>query len=1141
MKAIALIIASAFATASLNAEVTTSLIINEICNSNIDQWVDLSFNYGGWVEFYNPTSSAISITNWRISDDPDHLRKARITQSTSVPAHGYRVVWFDHYHPRYSPKTVDLKLDTDGGTIYVSDANGNLLLSQDYPAAVARCSWARTTNGGDTWQYCSNPSLGSSNEGHQYASERLAAPQVDRQSSTFSSGTISFSVNIPEGCTLKYTTDGSAPSLTSGITSSDGKFITSTTRLYRFRLFRDGYLPSEVVSCSFIRSTYNIDLPILSVTSTNKNFYSDSIGIFVKGRMNGRPGNGSADKCNWNMDWERPAVFEYFTSAGESLFSQEVGIERCGGWSRAWSPSSFKIRAGKQYEGQKTMDYPFFAEKPYLKHKALQIRNGGNDNNCRVKDAFLQQIVATSGIDVDYQAYQPVAHFVNGEWKGTINMREPNNKHYVYANYGLDDDEIDQFEMSPDSGYVQKCGDNQAWKLLLSTSKTASNATSYETIRGLLDIDEFCNYMAVQLYLRNWDWPQNNVKAWRPHRDEQGRFRFVLFDLDGFDGVSNPFTGFAGKQTYTFDWLYDLSRRYTKEIELVTLFLNLLNNAEFRKQFIDTFCIVTYSVFEPSRCKDIINALANRVAPTQALHSNSSPWNTANTLISSLSASRQSSLMSQLKSYNKMSLTTRAMLSTEIRADIDEARLTFNGLPIPMNFFKGKYFAPLSVGVSAPEGYDFVGWKQLTATSTTLMENNATWRYYDRGSLNNTGWQKTDYNDSEWSSGAAPLGYFTDGKRDYNTTLNYGTNANSKRPTYYFRTHVNLADEPLSNDIFELNYVVDDGAIIYVNGTEAARYNMPSGNVTYSTYATSYAPGNPDSGTLNLPVSLFHKGDNLIAVELHNNAANSTDVYWSASLKRITYEGSEIISTELTYDVPATSTTSIIACFTPSATQHTMAPVVINEVSAGNNVYVNEYQKKGDWIELYNTTDHEIDLAGMFLTDRLDKPQKYEISAAGTQASTLIPAHGYKVIWCDKLDTDRQLHASFKLDNDETTRQVMLTASDGTWADTLSYFQHDGNQSVGRYPDGNRNVYLMTRPSIDRSNELNSYCQAIAQPSPEAIERVLDDIVTDEYAVYDLSGRLVTRGKGAFSEARLATGIYIVRSGGNAVRVMIGN
>lgn len=1118
----------------------SQLIINEICNSNIDQWVDPSFNYGCWAEFYNPTSKDISLYGHRLSGDPANLLKARVTQTTIVPAHGYKVVWFDSYHPRYSPKTIDMKLDEAGGTLYLSDADGNLLLSQTYPEAVGRCSWARTSDGGDTWQYCANPSPEASNVDRLFASKRLAAPEVDQMSMVFRDGSARLQVTIPEGCTLRYTTDGSAPTLTNGMVSQDGVFETNQTKLYRFRLFCDGYLPSEVVTRSCIRSTYDIDLPILSITSTYKNFYSDSIGIFVKGGINGRPGRGQQGKCNWNMDWERPAVFEYFTPEGEMLFNQEVGIERCGGWSRSWTPYSFKIKANKRYEGHKTLDYKFFDEKPYLKHKTLQIRNGGNDNNCRVIDPFLQRIVGTSGLNVDYQAYQPVAHFINGVWKGTINMREPNNKHFVYANYGWDDEVLDQFEMSPDSGYVQNCGDNVAWKQLIECSKTASTPASYEQIRQLLDIDEFCNYMAVEFYLGNWDWPQNNIKAWRPRLDEGGRFRFVLMDLDGMDGTTTPFTTFAGKKTYTFDYLYDLNRRFTKEIEVVTLFLNLLSNDDFRRQFIDTYCLVTYSVFEPSRCQEIISQLANRVAHTQSLYQNSSPWNSANKLISTLGTSRQTRFLNQLRNYSKMKLSGQTARKASICTDLPEARLLFNGLPVPLNRFDGSYFAPLTVTASAPAGYVFEGWKQLDVSNTTLMAQDATWSYYDQGSLDGKDWTSTDFDDTAWSTGKAPLGYFTDGKRDYNTTLDYGTNKNNKRPTYYFRTRVKLNDQPDSNDVMVLKYKVDDGAVVYVNGCEAARYNMPAGDVTYSTLASSYTEGNPDEGSLTLPASLFVQGDNLIAVELHNNANNSTDVYWNASLMLTSYNGGNTVSTELSYTLPDDpSAASLIACFAPADNAEALPPVVVNELSAGNDVYVNEYQKRNDWVELYNTTDQDIDLEGMYLSDNLSKPQKYRITAEGTEASTIIPAHGYKIIWCDKLETLTQLHASFKLSNDPGDQQhVMLTSADGSWSDTLSYYQHAGTESVGRYPDGSRQVYLMTRPSIDRTNELTSYNSLVSQPSDNAIEHVTIDSSDDTYRVFDLSGRLVATGHGTYAQPELPAGIYIVRSGNRVFRVM---
>jgi len=1124
------------------AQQPASLLINEICPSNIDQWVDLSFNYGGWGELYNPTSSAISITGWDLSDDPDRPKKAAVTQTAFVPAGSYYTLWFDHFS-KWSKKTIDMKLDCDGGTICLSNAQGEIVATADYPEAVSRCSWARTTDGGASWSYCGLPTPGKSNDGGKFANLRLDAPQADIESQTFSSGVINLQVTIPEGCTLRYTTDGSAPTEQNGYTSLTGVLATTSTRTFRFRLFRDGFLPSPVVTRTFIRTSLDIDLPILSVTGTQANFYGDSLGIFVKG-VNGRPGNGQSGKCNWNMDWERPSVFEYFSPQGELVFSQEAGIERCGGWSRAWSPAAFKIKAGKAYEGQKYMPYPFFDEKPYLRHKVLQVRNGGNDNGCRVRDVILQQIVATSGLDIDYQAYQPVAHFVNGVWKGAINLREPNNKHFVLANYGYDDTEIDQFEMSPDSGYCQKCGTYDAMQRLLTLSKSAATKSAYDEICSLLDIDEYCNYMAVQFYIRNNDWPQNNLKAWRPRLDQGGRFRFVLYDLDALDWNDSPFYAFANKQTYTFDRLYgEPVSNYTKEIEAVTIFLNLLNNEEFRKKFVDTFCLVTYSVFEPVRCKQIAQGIAGRVAHTQSLYNNESPWWTTDQVASALSAARQTTLMNLLRNFSRMKLSSQRTQQVSLQAEIPEARLSFNGMPIPTGTFSGQFYPPVAVKAEAPAGFRFAGWKQFVMSNSELFPVSHTWKYYDKGSLDRTGWQSLGYNDDGWASGGAPLGYFVGGDRYYKTTLSYGYNVNNKYPTYYFRTTVRLDEEPAGNERFVLSFTVDDGMIVYVNGHEAVRYNMPAGNVTYSTFSSSYAAGNPDTGTAALDASLFHKGENLIAVEVHNHQANSTDIYWSASLSLSKATGGTLVSKDAEYVLPADRSSNLIACFEPlsAAESAGLCPIVINEVSAANNIYVNDLWKKADWIELHNTTSADIDLRGMFLSNTPDNPELYQIGndiTAESPDATVIPAHGYKVIWCDKRDGIHELHAPFKLANQDAT-SLVLSAADGSWRDTLTYTSHLSTETVGRYPDASRNVWRLTRPSIGKTNIISSLSSPVTQPSGEAIRRVLsDDTLDDSYAIYDMSGRLVRQGSGVVIQS-LPSGAYIVRSNGTSFKFMV--
>ena len=1126
-------------TSLAQAQQATSLQINEICPSNIDQWVDPSFNYGAWVELYNPTSTAVNITGWYLSDNKDKLKKAKVTQTTSVPAKGFTTLWFDHYS-KWSKKTIDMKLDCDGGTLCLSDAEGNLVASLEYPEAVSRCSWARTEDGGETWNYCANPTPGKTNAGSKFASERLDEPEIDTPSQFFSSPSISWKVIIPEGCTLRYTTDGSAPTESNGYRSLTGFFLTTVTCTYRFRLFRDGFLPSAVATRTFIKSTLDIDLPILSITGTQDNFYGDSLGIFVKG-VNGRPGNGQSDKCNWNMDWERPSVFEYFTADGELLFAQETGIERCGAWSRVRTPASFKIKASKRYEGKNHLLYPFFDEKPYLKHKSLQVRNGGHDYECRVMDVILQQIAATSGIDIDYQAYQPVAHFINGEWKGTINMREPNNKHFVYSNYGYDEEEIDQFEMSADSGYCQKCGTYDAMQNLLTLSKSASDSNTYKSICNLLDMDEFCNYMAFEFYIRNDDWPQNNLKAWRPRR-EDGRFRFVLYDLDGIDWNESPFNAFSNKRIYTFNRLYGESvLHYIKEIEMVTIFLNLLNNEIFRKKFIDTFCLVTYSVFEPSRCAEICESVANRVAHTQFLYNNEVPWWTAFSLRLSLSTTRQSTLMNYLKSYSRMKLSSKSPRTAKLQANIPEARLSFNGMPIPTGKFNGQYYPPLTVKAEAPSGYTFTGWHNLTNTSVELFPISQTWRYYDKGSLDEINWNDVDYNDHQWASGAAPLGYSLGGKNYYATTISIGDNENNRYPTYYFRTSFNLSEAPKNNESFHLSFTIDDGMIVYVNGVEAMRYNMPGGNVDFNTHSITYSTGNPDNGIANIDASLFRKGTNVVAVEVHNVSNSSSDIYWSASLSKLITTISSLASSEPEFTL-FESSSDLIACFEPIVPSDTSLPsVVINEVSTDNGIYVNDLWKKSDWIELYNTTNEDIDLAGMYLSNKANKPNKWQIGAdldVDSPISTIIPAHGYRIIWCDKEAGISDLHAPFKLENEDRS-QVVLSAADGSWRDTLTYCAHLPAETVGRYPDASRNVYLMTRTTIERTNQITTIAATIEQSTESAIQQVLsDDILDDRYSIFDLNGRLVREGRGSLTED-LPSGVYIVRSMGSAYKVMV--
>jgi hypothetical protein len=150
----------------------------------------------------------------------------------------------------------------------------------------------------------------------------------------------------------------------------------------------------------------------------------------------------------------------------------------------------------------------------------------------------------------------------------------------------------------------------------------------------------------------------------------------------------------------------------------------------------------------------------------------------------------------------------------------------------------------------------------------TLIPAGSSWRFNDKGTNLGTAWRAAGYNDSAWVQGNAQLGY---GDGDEATVLGFGSSSN-RYITYYFRRTFTVAD--LNNiSALTLRYLRDDGCVIYVNGVEVVRSNMPSGTITSSTRATA-SIGNADETTwlqTALSKATLVTGQNTIAVEIHKH------------------------------------------------------------------------------------------------------------------------------------------------------------------------------------------------------------------------------------------------------------------------------
>ena len=163
-----------------------------------------------------------------------------------------------------------------------------------------------------------------------------------------------------------------------------------------------------------------------------------------------------------------------------------------------------------------------------------------------------------------------------------------------------------------------------------------------------------------------------------------------------------------------------------------------------------------------------------------------------------------------------------------------------------------------------------------------LVPLGAQWRYYDSGNLAGTSWRTTAFNDSAWNNGAAPLGY---GDDNIVTTVKYGPSTTARYITTWFR-HSFQVDDPTRFLSVTLGLIRDDGAAVYLNGTEVFRSNLPTGTLTAATRASA-SVGGTDETTLyeaSVDPKWFRSGTNVLAVEVHQFAPDSSDVRFALQL-----------------------------------------------------------------------------------------------------------------------------------------------------------------------------------------------------------------------------------------------------------------
>ncbi len=404
---------------------------------------------------------------------------------------------------------------------------------------------------------------------------------------------------------VRFTQDGSVPTLESPLMPDSVQVEGSVT--LRWRAFRTGFLPSEIVTASYWIEPVP-SLPQIALTTDPENLFDTARGIYVRGPNAGHfiPHFGA----NFWREWERPVQVEYFDADGQLALSQAAGIKIHGGWSRAAPQKSFGLIARQRY-GDSRFRLPVFSSKDVAENKQWLLRNAGNDWTLTFfRDALGQELGRLAGLDV--QAYEPVLVRLNGRYWGIQNLRERLNEHYLRANFDLEPEEVDFLE--GDRRAIS--GDARSFDQLLQFVRGAdpTHSSFPNALAERMDWENFFNYVITQVFVDNTDWPGNNVRYWRP-RKAGGRWRWIPFDLDG--GFDIRHTGPRrnllmelmedGQPEFDFPWVPYLVQR-------------LLLNDALKQHFLDRAQNLLNTTFSPPFVLAEIDRFSARLEPEIARH-----------------------------------------------------------------------------------------------------------------------------------------------------------------------------------------------------------------------------------------------------------------------------------------------------------------------------------------------------------------------------------------------------------------------------------------------------------------------------------------------------------------------------------------
>ncbi|MBQ8623324.1 MAG: CotH kinase family protein [Oscillospiraceae bacterium] len=582
-------------------------------------------------------------------------------------------------------------------------------------------------------------------------------------------------LSAPDSVEIRYTTDGEDPSLEGrrykpeeGIKLSLGK--DEGIKSYSISAcaeYADGSVSEVVTRSYFVGSDIanRFDCLVFSITIEPDYLYNYEDGIFILGKMRddwlaANPDIRQSDivptdPANWNQRGkasERPAYVEVYEYDGNCVISQDCGLRIFGGWSRANDQKNLRLYARTEYdEVNNRFRYEFFPDatdslgNKITSYKKLALRACANDNGSTfLRDDMISFLAQATEVEAKYS--RPAAVFLNGEYYGFAWCQQVFSADLLEHNYNLEESEWDilkgcEYMIREDDDNPYWAEAKADWEYLQSFAyKDLTDDALFEELCQMIDLDNFLTYYAIDSYLGNGDWPNNNWKIFRYSTERNadleqpvlteagadisdGRWRFMLFDTDFCLGLygNDAFTKhiyWLFDETYfglfPEDWdddVHDQGEKYVRSDLLITL----CKREDVRERFMSIMFDVinwhyneelvgeTIDEFHTWRLHELVAASENGKANV---------WSVAGELenMKEWLHTRTTAAVSQLKKAFPEYDDTYSVTVVPC----DNALVNVNTVTLDSDdiLYQGEYFNGIEVPVSCviEDGYEFVSW-----------------------------------------------------------------------------------------------------------------------------------------------------------------------------------------------------------------------------------------------------------------------------------------------------------------------------------------------------------------------------------------------------------------------------------------------